>query len=461
MTPTFGFNYPQTADLRYNALIMKTRFAIDLLCFWLVLGAWQVCKAQSNLLFFTRLSNGLTVVVKERHSVPLVAIDLWMRAGAREERNGEDGAAHFLEHMLFRGTTERPGEGADVAAERFGASLDAETGPDALHIYTTVEVAHFAPVLHIIGDVAQHAALPDSAMEKERGIILDELAHREADPIDRLITLLYTHTYSSKAPYHRSPGGTPEGIALRARDTLMAFYQRCCTPERSVLVLVGDVTPKQVLPEVEQVFGGWQVAAATTPQTLVEQEPQWPEVALLTVKGSGAQWMAGVALRAPRAANKTMVAAGFVVANLLQMVFADHDPEADLQVHFSPRRDPSLYILTFRADSQERLRQRGLELIHLLQQLRLSVPTEPFLEARQRAIGRLDYQTETDEGYAAAIGEALTTDGDLPDRLRERLQNLTLQDIQPFLSRYLNPQNAFTVIMEPASSTNAPAGSRP
>ncbi|HLI47795.1 MAG TPA: pitrilysin family protein [Chthonomonas sp.] len=439
---------------------MKTRFAIGLLGCWLVLGAWQACKAESSSLCITRLSNGLTVVVKERHSVPLVAIDLWMRAGAREERHGEDGAAHFLEHMLFRGTTERPGEGADIAAERFGASLDAETGPDALHIYTTVEVAHFAPVLQIVGDVAQHASLPDSAMEKERGIILDELARREADPIDRLITLLYEHTYPSNAPYHRSPGGTPEGIALRARDTLMAFYQRCCTPDRSVLVLVGDVTPKQVLPEVEQVFGGWQAAATTSPQTVADQEPQWPEVSLLTVKGSAPQWMAGVALRAPRAANKTMVAAGFVVADLLQMAFADQDPEADLQVHFSPRRDPSLYILTFRAESQEQLRQTGFQLIHLLQQLRLSVPPALFLEARQRAIGRLDYQTETDEGYASAIGEALTTDGDLPDRLRERLQNLTPQDIQPFLIRYLNQQNAFTVIMEPASSPKAPAGSR-
>ncbi|CCW36597.1 predicted Zn-dependent peptidase [Chthonomonas calidirosea] len=429
---------------------MKPRVMSVLLCSMLSLLTWQSCKAESGPLFLTHLSNGLTVVVKERHSVPLVAIDLWMRAGAREEHRDEDGTAHFLEHMLFRGTTERPGEEADISAERFGASLDAETGPDALHIYTTVEAVHFAPVLQIIGDVAQHALLPDSAMEKERGVILDELARRDADPINRLITLLYAHTYSDSAPYHRSPGGTPEGIALRARDTLMAFYQRCCRPDRSALVLVGDVTPKQVLPEVVQVFGGWQAVGTTTPQPIVNQEPQWPETSLLTVKGDAAQWIAAVALRAPRAANKTMVAAGFVLADLLQSAFADHDSEADLQVHFSPRRDPSLYVITFRAESQEQLRRRGQELLHLLQQLQLSVPQDLFLEARQRAIGRLDYQTETDEGYATAIGEALTTGGDLPDQLRERLQNLTSQDAELFLSRYLRTQDAFTVVMEPA-----------
>src|SRR5579871_6410840 len=127
------------------------------------------------------LPNGLRVVTRERHSTSLVAIDLWVRAGSREEAPNEIGSAHFLEHTLFKGTTTRGPGDVDIAIENLGGTLDAATGPDYAHFYTTIISTHLEEGLSILADVVRNATLPDAEVARERGVILDELAEHEAD----------------------------------------------------------------------------------------------------------------------------------------------------------------------------------------------------------------------------------------------------------------------------------------
>ena len=114
------------------------------------------------------LANGIRVLTRERHTSTLVAIDLWVRAGARDEEKGEAGAAHFLEHTLFKGTTTRKAGEADIAIENIGATLNAATGPDYAHYYTTVSREHIAEALTVLADVVRNATLPDAEVELER-----------------------------------------------------------------------------------------------------------------------------------------------------------------------------------------------------------------------------------------------------------------------------------------------------
>src|SRR5262245_38508504 len=114
-------------------MILRVTLWLGLL---VVCGAGGASARQSAPAPFT-LPNGLRVVMRERHTSPLVAIDLWVRAGAREEGETETGSAHFLEHTLFKGTASRGVGESDIAIENLGATLNAATGPDYAHFHTT------------------------------------------------------------------------------------------------------------------------------------------------------------------------------------------------------------------------------------------------------------------------------------------------------------------------------------
>ena len=444
------------------------------------------------------LGNGLRVLMRERHVTPLIAIDLWVRSGAREETSEEAGSAHFLEHVLFKGTATRGVGETDNDIETLGATLNAATGPDYAHFYTTVATSRAAQALAILADVTRNATLPDIEVERERGVILDELSQHDSSDMARAVDLLYTKAFPA-LPYGRSPGGAAEAIRLRGRDTLAAFYRRTYRPDRCTLVLVGDLTPEQGRTWAQQAFGTWKSPAPVIPTPSISSERQYsqqnikPASALSRVEktavsplnatavptgrfteaGSGRNRVIGLAFPAPPAGDATMTATALLTIEILgsaqgggrlaSPVFAGTDATA----RFTPRRDGSLWILTATARNEgEKGRQGGgtdpslsrLEaaLRSVAEGLHRNPPSGAEVQAaRQRLLGRLDAESETNVGLTQAIGYADCIGGDAPETLRQRLQQITSADIQRFLTRYLLPQSSLTVYTGAGSSSQA------
>ncbi|HZO89531.1 MAG TPA: pitrilysin family protein [Chthonomonadaceae bacterium] len=416
------------------------------------------------------LPNGLRVVMRERHANPLVAVDLWVRAGAREEQEGEVGCAHFLEHTLFKGTRTRgPGE-ADLEMENLGATLDAATGPDAAHYSATVARAHLDAALAVLADVVRNATLPDAEVERERGVILDELAQHDAAPSARLIDLLYAAAFDAH-PYRRSPGGTAAAIRARSRDTLAAFYARTYAPDRCTLALAGDLTPEQARAAAQRAFGDWHAPGISKNEgsgIRAISAPEETPLRRVRIRMEMAAPRVGMAFRAPAAADAVMACAAQVIAALLGdhnagrlSALADTDIEASAR--YTPRRDPSLFVLTAspsaHASGQDAAAQlAGLEtaLISALNGLQTAPPGPAEIATAKRAVlGRLLFETETNGGLAQAIGYADIVGGDTPEAFRARLQRLTRADILRCLQSFLNPTNRITVELVPASTTGA------
>src|SRR5580658_7639225 len=184
------------------------------------------------------LPNGMHLVVSERHTSPIVAIDFWVRAGSADELNGENGCAHFLEHTLFKGTTTHGMGAADYDIENLGGVLNAATGADYAHFYTELPAAHLSEATAVIADIVRHATFPDAEVERERAVILDELAKHQSDQFARIQDRLYRIEFPGK-PYEHSPGGEPDSIRVRARDTLAAFFHRLYIPSRCTLAFAG------------------------------------------------------------------------------------------------------------------------------------------------------------------------------------------------------------------------------
>ena len=454
-------------------------FALGFLLAWL--GHGLSASAQNNSAKSPSpailLSNGLRVITRERHTSPLVAIDLWVRAGSREEATEEDGCAHFLEHILFKGTTTRSAGQADRDIENLGAELTAATGPDYAHFYTTVAAAHVGEAVNILADVVCNATLPPAEIERERGVILDELAAHDSDPTARLIDVLHQHAFSGQ-PYGHSPGGSPDAIRSRSRDSLAAFYTRVYRPEQCILVFVGDISTEQAQQLARLSFADWRSTQpkvkltrlpASPPQLPTEaarsvnlgpgKSPFMPTLPTSPVEKTGAfpTELNGLAFFGPPAKDSSMAAAGQIVAEIMGdsrrygRLVNTNASNAHIAAHYTPRLDFGLWLLTAQESELRSALPRLPMLRALIADLNAHPPTLAEVQsARGRIIGRMQAEGETNAGLAYQLGYSTIVNGDSSEMLRTRLQATTTRDVQEFIRRYLLAQPGLAAHILPA-----------
>ena len=201
----------------------------------------------------TVLPNGLRIITLEDHSAELVAVEVWVKAGNLYETESNNGAAHFLEHLLFKGTAKRgPGQ-ADREIEGLGATLDATASKDSIRIDTTVSSKYCDIALDVLTDVTMRAKLDPDEMERERGVILDEIARRNLDPF-RAITGLISKAEFPNHPYGRSVEGTSETVTAITSKQLRDYYETYFVPNNMAVVVVGDITQARAVAAVTQAF---------------------------------------------------------------------------------------------------------------------------------------------------------------------------------------------------------------
>lgn len=439
------------------------------------------------------LHNGLRILVRERSNVPLVAIELWVRAGAREESPEEYGAAHFLEHTLFKGTRTRGVGEADIAVENLGATLNASTGPDYARFYTTVASAHAGDALTVLADVVRNATLPPREVERERQVIRDELAQRDADPEAALIDRLYAAAFRGRT-YARSPGGTESAIRLRTQESLTNFYRRTYTPARCALVLVGDITPERARQIGEKAFGDWPASKssaedATWPGTgIVSSRPHdpgsagsksddietpvpdavEPDLRQIVETADISQPIVGLAYRAPESAAPNSACCAQIAAAMLgRSNFGgrlDIGPLANCsaRVSYVPRLDRSLFVVSSlvplipgrastRAEQAAAVSAQERAMISVLNNMISTPPTLGELTAAKNALlGRATFDNETDTGTALSLGYALVTGGQTREEWRACINRVTLAEVRQFIAAWLAPTHCISAIILPA-----------
>ncbi|HXG24298.1 MAG TPA: pitrilysin family protein, partial [Chthonomonadales bacterium] len=243
-----------------------------------------------------------------------MAIDIWVRAGSGQEKESESGTAHFLEHLIFKGTpTRKPGE-IDAAIEDLGSLLNAGTTRDGTHFYTTVASRYLETALEVLADALQNATLSEKAIRHERSVILDEIARGRNDIqrqlFDRLHTLLYpNHAYSR--PVH----GLVESLSILTRDTISAFYRRFYAPNNTTVVLVGDLSPDNALASVTRTFGSWARREVLPPPAIPAEGLNTPRTVIEISPGSEAAIAIGFKINTGERAQEICIAD--VVAILL------------------------------------------------------------------------------------------------------------------------------------------------
>lgn len=415
----------------------------------------------------------------------------------------ETGAAHLLEHTLFKGTRTRGVGEADIAIENLGATLNASTGPDYARFYTSVPAEHAHEALSVLADVVRNATLPVREVDRERQVICDELSQRDSDADGVLIDQLYAAAFRDE-PYGRPPGGTLSAIRSRTRESLVDFYKRNYTPARSVLIVVGDITPDRAREIALRAFGDWTGPARADKHRAEELHPVGPslespdrEVRSGSVEGAREpdaaphaqrqfQWMAdvarpvvAVAYFAPAARDAGDACAIQIVATMLGRsefggrLSVTRLSGCDARVSYSPRREVSLLVVSARLpetaagpvrkreDLRLALAGEQAALASVVDGLLSTAPSAAELLAAKGALrARAVVDNETDTGLAAAIGNAAIAGGQTPEEWRAGIDAVTLVEVRQCISRWLGPQRRMAAAIVPRSMPIVPDAGR-
>ena len=201
------------------------------------------------------LSNGMQVLLAERHGAPVVAVLLLYRVGVRNEDPRVAGISHFLEHMMFKGTAKYGKGQIDQITAMLGGSNNAFTTPDHTGYWFEFASDRWERALEVEADRMRGLLLQDDEFEAEKAVVLEELAMGEDDPWRALSREVQTLLFP-RHPYGRPVVGFTDTLQAMRVDQMRAFYDRHYSPDNATLVLCGDITHAQALKVVRKHFDG-------------------------------------------------------------------------------------------------------------------------------------------------------------------------------------------------------------
>ncbi|WP_026100639.1 pitrilysin family protein [Synechococcus sp. PCC 7336] len=219
-----------------------------------------------------QLENGLTAIYHPIAATDAVTVDIWVRAGGRQEPPELLGVSHFLEHMIFKGTDRlSPGE-LDREVESRGGITNAATSQDYTHFYITVAAADLADTLPYLTEVVTHASIPEGEFQRERQVVIEEIRRSQDNPDHRAHHLL-THSAYTNHPYGRPVLGTVDSLMALTPEQMRAYHRSWYRPDRMTVVMVGNFELDWAEQLVEQQFGDLPVGGVEVPRPSVSSEP--------------------------------------------------------------------------------------------------------------------------------------------------------------------------------------------
>jgi zinc protease len=402
------------------------------------------------------LPNGVRVVIQEHRASDVVALQLWVTAGGRDEAATELGLSHYLEHMLFKGTASRPSGFIAREIEGVGGRMNAGTSLDYTYYHTVLPARRAVAGLDLLADIAANATLDPGALEREKLVVLAEMRLGEDNPRRHLMRHLYGLVLEGH-PYGRPVIGTPAVIRALTRDTLLAYYRRHYVPEAFTLVVVGAVDAHAILAAAERTFG-------RLPRRGVRRLPVPPPPAAqarrVEMPRPGRQVYLGLAWLAPKIDHADTPAVDLLVSvlghgrtsRLTQAVRDRLGLVSSIVSGYFAFEGAGTVTVTAQLEPGNAGRVEA-EILREVARLREEGASEA---ERRRAItvaeARHESSMETAEGRAFALGRAETV-WRIEDELGyvDRLRAVSLEQIRAVARRYLDLERYTRLALVPAA----------
>ena len=212
------------------------------------------------MIFEKRYPNGLRLIVNQMQGLLSVTMGILVGAGACYETDKEDGISHFIEHMQFKGTHKRNAFEISDAFDRLGAQVNAFTGKDITCYYSKCTSDHTSACFELLSDLFLHSTFPEDEMEREKGVVCEEIAMNEDTPEDLCLDLL-SRAYYGKENYGRNILGTAKNVKSFTVDDIAKYKKARYCPQNIVISFAGGVDKDTAQALVESYFGDLETGA--------------------------------------------------------------------------------------------------------------------------------------------------------------------------------------------------------
>ena len=247
-----------------------------------------------------RLRNGLKVVLKEIHTAPITSVWIWYRVGSRNERAGQTGVSHWVEHMLFKGTPTFPPGLLDRTISREGGMWNAMTWLDWTAYFETLPSDRIDLALRLEADRMAQSLFANKDVTSERTVIISERQGNENEPTFRLSEEVQAAAFRVHS-YHHEVIGDMADLASMTREDLFAHYRRYYIPNNAILAVAGDFQWRPMLARIRELYGNLPPAAA--PPQATRPEPAQRGERRVSVEGPGETAFVDVAYHVPPASD--------------------------------------------------------------------------------------------------------------------------------------------------------------
>ena len=390
------------------------------------------------------LPNGLVLISQEHRAANVVALQLWVRAGGRDESEDELGLSHYLEHMLFKGTPTRPPGSIDRLIEGLGGVSNAFTSYDYTHYDLVVPARALKSAVDLLADIGVNASFPPAEIDAEKAVVLEEMRLLLDDP-EKFVARRVGEVVYEPHPYGRPILGTRERITALTREPLNRYYKKYYVPRNMALVVVGAVTHAEVRAAVDAAFGrlpGGEVTRASFPPPPAltggrrAEVPRPERQAYLTMG-----WRAvGANHPDTYAVDLLMYILGDSPSSRLSRTLRDQQNLVfAVESSYIPSAQGGMVSVTSRMDPAN-LERTEASILQVIRRVRDEGVTEAERErALVTAESHYAFDIETAEGLARTYGQGETT-WTLEDEVRyiDRLRGVTAADIQAMARKYLS-----------------------
>jgi zinc protease len=409
------------------------------------------------------LSNGLQVVLVEKHQVPLVQINLVIKSGAVDEPASKTGVASLVAGMLTDGAGSRDALAFADAVDYLGASLDGECGLHTSSLSLHTLVSKMDSALALMADAALRPAFLPTELERERKQRLNQLISWRTEARVQASIMFARTLYGNEHPYGRTALASEQAINSISTDDLRAFHHAYYRPNNAALVVVGDVTEAIVKPQLERTFGGWQQGPITPkplpPVTQVHQRT----ITLVDKPGAAQSDIRIGCIGVPRVTDDyyaivvmNTILGGSFTSRLNQNLREEHGYTYGASSRFDFRKSAGPFLAasavhTAKTDSAL------LQFFKELEGMRQPIPQEDVDRAKNYvALGFPgDFQTV---GSIAAMIEDMVIYGLPDDYYGSYIGNIlavTKADVERVAKKYLDPAKMAVVLVGDRKETEA------
>ena len=407
-----------------------------------------------------KLDNGHTVIIKEVHDNPIVTIDTWIKTGSINENDKNNGVAHFLEHLFFKGTKKYPTGQFDRILESKGAVTNAATSKDFTHYYITIPSRYFMTAMELHADMLLHPLIPRKELEKERKVVLEEIAKTQDSTESRLYEQMNEKFYSIH-PYKRKVIGTKQVIETIPREEILEFYNQWYRPSNMITVVVGDVNTQDALNMVKKEFVMEEKEKVKLPDYKMDKNIEKQQEIITKDNVKTGYLMIG--FRGVKAADKKEQYALDVLATILgdgrssklYHVIKDQKQLAySISSGHSSMKDDSIFYVqaNFKPENIDKLKN---SIFCEIEKMRQGSFDEQDIKTAKSIIERDTYYArESTSNVASELGYTtlLYNNPDFYDEYIPNIKKVTKNEIVNAAKKYLNPQHSVISIILPESA---------